>query len=101
MEVTLVHPENKDQKVLVKNKIQYDAFLARGFVQAAEDEKKDVKAAQSPALKANPTADASKDEPQKERPANDTADVDRKNAAATGEPVQSDHKAANAKKETK
>lgn len=77
MEVTLVHPDNEDQKVKVTNQIQYDAFKARGFVDVAEDKKKDLKAAQTPSLQAKPEADASKKADLK-------SDTDKKNEKAEG-----------------
>lgn len=92
MEVTLVHPDNKDGKVVVTNQIQYDAFKARGFVDVAEKESKDLKAAETQGLKAHPMADASKETPFNQKKADETADVDRKNAAQSSD---------KAKKETK
>lgn len=80
MEVTMFHPDNKEGKVVVTNQIQYDAFKARGFVDAKEKDSKE--AAETPGLQAKPTADASKDEP-KAKTVSLTSDVDKKNAKET------------------
>lgn len=82
MEVTLVHPDNKDGKVVVTNQIQYDAFKARGFVDVKESESKDLKAAKTSGLQAKPEADASKDN-QVKQPVSPKSDTDKKNEKET------------------
>lgn len=64
MEVTMYHPDNKEGKVLVTSAQQYAGYIKMGFVDAPEKGKDDLKAASTPALKAEPTADASKDVPE-------------------------------------
>lgn len=59
MEVTLVHPKNKDQKVVVTNQVQYDAFKKQGFVDVP-NKKSDVKEAQSKPLATKPEDAAQK-----------------------------------------
>ncbi len=101
MEVTLVHPQNPDGKVVVTNQIQYDAFKSRGFVDVKTDKKDDLEAAQTPALRAHPTADASKETPEQQEQATEKKVADSAPEANKVVRTKSDEKDSEAKSEAK
>lgn len=64
MEVTMVHPDNKEQKVVVAHEQQYTAYKKMGFEDVPEKQKDNLKAAKTPAVKVEPAVDAPKETPE-------------------------------------